>query len=454
MSRLPTIGSDSNAWGTVLNDFLSVAHNANGSVKNLFATVNFTDYGGIADGNPANAALNDAALLASINALPSCSVIDVNNNVVAGKTGVISFPPGVIAISALLTVPPGLITIQGSGMSSWVPIMGLTPYQNLGGTTIVTTNYTQGLLSCPKDSFSYPATALFIRDIEFRTVSPASAQTSSTPPIISLSGMMSGEISNVNVLEVITAGGIGRNLYKIFSLEPGSAADFKFLHNIRAFGGTQAVILNATHLAAINIAGGYTGTGIGGVTQCAIFIFQNDDNYYADIHCFSSPFGLASDFGNDNNHPIIIHGIMFESCTHYITTGFSPTHGTLILENPTWNSSVDPTTDIPAQIPSTIAVISKYEIDRTGLYSPTHVLHVAPAKFASTAGTSPFTFVVNQYDCVYVLTTVGGMTALTLDGQALFNGSFTVGQQIYVGAGHTLIATWATTAPIFEILPQ
>jgi Pectate lyase superfamily protein len=450
MSRLPTIGSDNNAWGTVLNDFLSVAHNADGSLKNLFINVKDPVYGAKGDGSTDDT----AAIQGAINALPSCSVIDVGGNTVTGKTGVIFFPPGVYAISSLLTIPAGSITLQGSGMSSWVPIMNLTPYENLGGTTIVTTDYTDGLMSAPKDSFSYPATALFLRDLDFRTVSPASAQTSSTPPIISLSGMISGEISNINALEVITAGGIGRNLFKIFSLEPGSAADYKYLHNIRAFGGTQAVILNATHLAAINVAGGYTGTGIAGVTQCAIFLIQNDDNYFSDLHCFSSPYGLASDFGNENNHPIIIHGSHFESCTHYLAAGLSPTHGTLILENPTWNSAVDPTTDIPAQIPSTIAVISKYEVDRTGLYTPTHVLHVAPAKFASTAGTSPFTFTVNQYDCVYVLTTVGGMTALTLDGQALFNGSFSVGQTIFVGAGHKLIATWATTAPVFEILPQ
>lgn len=33
MSRLPTPGQDSNAWGDILNDFLSVEHNSNGSLK-------------------------------------------------------------------------------------------------------------------------------------------------------------------------------------------------------------------------------------------------------------------------------------------------------------------------------------------------------------------------------------------------------------------------------------
>lgn len=33
MSRLPVPGSDSNVWGTILNDFLSIEHNADGTLK-------------------------------------------------------------------------------------------------------------------------------------------------------------------------------------------------------------------------------------------------------------------------------------------------------------------------------------------------------------------------------------------------------------------------------------
>jgi len=32
MSRLPTVAGDSNTWGTVLNDFLGVAHQADGTI--------------------------------------------------------------------------------------------------------------------------------------------------------------------------------------------------------------------------------------------------------------------------------------------------------------------------------------------------------------------------------------------------------------------------------------
>ncbi len=35
MTRLPTVGADTGAWGTVLNDFLGVEHNADGTQKTL-----------------------------------------------------------------------------------------------------------------------------------------------------------------------------------------------------------------------------------------------------------------------------------------------------------------------------------------------------------------------------------------------------------------------------------
>ena len=83
-----------------------------------------------------------------------------------------------------------------------------------------------------------------------------------------------------------------------------------------------------------------------------------------------------------------------------------------------------------------------------------HNIPINPvAIFSVTSGASPYTFPLLPYNAVYVLTTIGGMSALTLDGQALFNATFSIGQQVYVAANHTLTATWATTAPVFAILP-
>lgn len=50
MARLPVPGSDSNAWGTILNEFLTQAHNTNGTLK---------------DGSVGTGAIQDAAITAS-----------------------------------------------------------------------------------------------------------------------------------------------------------------------------------------------------------------------------------------------------------------------------------------------------------------------------------------------------------------------------------------------------
>lgn len=33
MARLPTPGGDNDVWGTILNDYLSVSHNSDGTLK-------------------------------------------------------------------------------------------------------------------------------------------------------------------------------------------------------------------------------------------------------------------------------------------------------------------------------------------------------------------------------------------------------------------------------------
>lgn len=38
MARLPTVGGDAGNWGTVLNDYLAVSHNADGTLKNDSST--------------------------------------------------------------------------------------------------------------------------------------------------------------------------------------------------------------------------------------------------------------------------------------------------------------------------------------------------------------------------------------------------------------------------------
>jgi len=102
MSRLPTVGADSNTWGAVLNDFLSVAHNADGSIKNLFVNVTNPVYGA----DPTGVNDSTVAIQAAITAAQ------------AAGGGVIFFPAGTYSISSTLSVTADNIQFLGVGRSS------------------------------------------------------------------------------------------------------------------------------------------------------------------------------------------------------------------------------------------------------------------------------------------------------------------------------------------------
>ena len=69
-----------------------------------------------------------------------------------------------------------------------------------------------------------------------------------------------------------------------------------------------------------------------------------------------------------------------------------------------------------------------------------------------TAGASPWTATtLNFIDATWLLGTANGITGITLDG---FTVSISPNTPIFVKAGHTLIVTWATTAPVFTVISQ
>jgi parallel beta-helix repeat protein len=65
MARLPVVGSDDGQWGTILNEFLLVSHNEDGTNKNLF--INVKDHGAVGDGTTDDADAIQAAFNAIIN---------------------------------------------------------------------------------------------------------------------------------------------------------------------------------------------------------------------------------------------------------------------------------------------------------------------------------------------------------------------------------------------------
>jgi polygalacturonase len=110
VARLPVVGEDGDAWGTVLNEYLAVGHNADGTVDNMF--VDARDYGVVFD----NTTDDTAALQAAIDA---CVLEDYLGSAVTNdwpaKTLVL--PAGRAKITGPLLLPAN-ITIRGHGPSS------------------------------------------------------------------------------------------------------------------------------------------------------------------------------------------------------------------------------------------------------------------------------------------------------------------------------------------------
>jgi hypothetical protein len=75
----------------------------------------------------------------------------------------------------------------------------------------------------------------------------------------------------------------------------------------------------------------------------------------------------------------------------------------------------------------------------------------APANVVMTAGASPWTPKPLNFDCLYVVTSTGGLSALTTNGISL---QTSVNAAFFLRAGKTFTATWATTAPAFTCVPQ
>lgn len=116
MARLPNPGSDNGVWGDILNDFLNVEHNTDGTLKagGSLATkmaknelvLNVKDYGATGDGST-----NDtAAIQATISA--------------AGASGaIIFFPPGTYMTTGITINGGGNFTLSGAGAASIIKIV-------------------------------------------------------------------------------------------------------------------------------------------------------------------------------------------------------------------------------------------------------------------------------------------------------------------------------------------
>ena len=124
MARLPTPGSDNGTWGTVLNDYLEVAHNGDGSLKSIART-------SLAGGVQASLALADTSVqqgaqLLSVKDMAYGAMGDgITDDTAAiqaavnaaGSTKLCYFPAGTYIISSPITLISGGSYI-GAGWSS------------------------------------------------------------------------------------------------------------------------------------------------------------------------------------------------------------------------------------------------------------------------------------------------------------------------------------------------
>ena len=122
MTRLPTAGADNNAWGTILNAFLAIAHNADGSLKNL---VCITDpaYGAVADNGATD---NSTAIQSAINAVS------------AAGGGIVFIPAGSYGVASSIA-PKSNVTLLGCGVSS--VIFRTTTGNTIDGRSTVVTDF-------------------------------------------------------------------------------------------------------------------------------------------------------------------------------------------------------------------------------------------------------------------------------------------------------------------------
>lgn len=87
MARLPSVGGDDGNWGTILNQFLQVSHNSDGTLKNIVTVFDVKDYGAAGDGSTDD----------------TTSLQNAINAANAAGGGIVFFPIGNYKITGTLT---------------------------------------------------------------------------------------------------------------------------------------------------------------------------------------------------------------------------------------------------------------------------------------------------------------------------------------------------------------
>ena len=130
MARLPVPGSDDSHWGTILNEFLRIAHREDGQIKGVTNVVNVEDFGAVGDGQTDDT----AAIQAAVDTVKGSAQVPPFN-----KVGTVYFPQGAYLLSSPLQTFSGihlrgedfgafLVASSGFSGSALITLEGLPKY--------------------------------------------------------------------------------------------------------------------------------------------------------------------------------------------------------------------------------------------------------------------------------------------------------------------------------------
>jgi hypothetical protein len=404
----------------------------------------------------------------AFNALPTCQVFDAAGALVSGKAGSVQLLPGIFNTTTSITIPPGNITFEGPNTSEGaVQLSTYSPTLNDGGAIIVLTGISASqpaVVQVAVDSGGYPATSLIMGYMQLRAVSPPA--TLSTGSVLNLNGWWAGEVSHITALELHPAGNIANNLAFCVQIPQGALTSLKRYANIQTGGANIGHYITVDHIACENLSASFTGGSgffMAGFDAGYYLLMGGPHQSFRNMAAFSCSYGIALLSGQ--YQPTVIDTFMWESCKHYLFTPYA-TNGAVVFRRPVLLGGVSPTTDIASTIggsapvlnaaaPRGLAVWSEDEFDpggSPGIGVGRHMRCPGAIGTSMTTPGSPGQIGPFMFPCQLLCTAAGSASVVAYNGVKV-GSSLAVNQMFSLKQGDYMTITWATTAPVFTIIP-
>lgn len=400
----------------------------------------------------------------AINSLPGCTVFDASNNFVAGQAGYIFLLPGIFRTSSMINVPPGNIRIEGPNTQGGALNLGTYgPNFPEGGAIVLLSGVSVSqpfALYVNVDGTGNPATYLIMRNIHFKVISPAANVANSG--IVRLQGWWTGVVEHITAQELNAGGGTGTHLAAAMKLDQQALTSLKRYANIQTNGCNIGHQIACDHIHVESTSAAFTGGSafFGAGFDAGYYILPQPQMSFRNMAAFSCSFGFAMG-GAGVAQPLVFDTFMWESCGHYLYTPTAIT-GAVKFNRPILMGGVNPTTDIAGALGGSapnLAAGTGLVCLSTDEFVPgatlTAGMHMAAPGYSGasiTTPASPGQIGPFQYPCRLLVTTAGAATVVALNGVTIGT-SLTVNQLISLDAGDWLTVTWATTAPVFTIIP-